>query len=80
MSEYRIYTLDELGRLSFPEELSASSDQQALEVTRQMNFRKCEIWRGRWLVASADANDLPPQAKSSPEARFVTALDNDLSV
>ncbi len=53
-----MYTLDELGRIGFAEELFAKSDQQALDAAWQKSFRKCEIWRGRRLVASLDANDL----------------------
>ena len=52
MSNYRIYYLDERGGLGFPEELSATSDQQALEEAHLKKFRKCEIWEGRRLVAS----------------------------
>ena len=52
MSSYRIYYLNERGGLGLPEELSATSDQQALEEAHLKKFWKCEIWDGRRLVAS----------------------------
>jgi len=58
MSSYRIYYLDERGGLGLPEDLSATSDQQALEEEHLKKFRKCEIWDGRRLVASLDGHRL----------------------
>jgi hypothetical protein len=59
MAEYRIYLLDEQGSLHSPEELEADNDQQALETARLITrFQKCEVWKGRRLIASLDGQRL----------------------
>ena len=55
--EYRMYTLDELGRIGFPRKVLADGDEQALDQIHGMNlnFRKCEVWDGQRMVAALDA-------------------------
>jgi hypothetical protein len=50
--------LDTYGRLVLPEELSVSSDAEALKAAQLMKFQKCEIWQGRRLVASLNGQRL----------------------
>jgi hypothetical protein len=49
-----MYTLDESGRIDFPQEILADGDQQVLATIRAMkrNFRKCEVWNGHRMVAA----------------------------
>ena len=56
MAEYRMYTLDQAGRIGLAEQILADSDQQALEKIREMElkFRKCEVWDGHRMVAALD--------------------------
>jgi hypothetical protein len=60
MPDYRIYCLDGAGTISFAEELSASSDEEAIAKAHQLKRKtlKCEVWRGRKLVATLSTQDL----------------------
>jgi hypothetical protein len=57
MAEYRLYTLDERGRIGLARQILADGDQQALAKVSEMNlnFRKCEVWDGHRMVAALDA-------------------------
>jgi hypothetical protein len=62
VSEYRLYTLDELGRISLPEPIIADGDSQALARARGLisHAKMSELWKGNRLVATlgnaSDAN------------------------
>jgi hypothetical protein len=60
MSEYRMYTLDGLGRIGLPEPLLADGDSDALAQVRELaaNAKRCELWEGRRLVAALSDGDL----------------------
>jgi len=60
MPDYRIYCLDGAGKISFAEELSASSDEEAIAKAHRLKQKalKCEVWQGRRLVATLSAKDL----------------------
>ena len=53
MASYRMYSLDERGRLGFGEEFEASSDRQAISVISELkpNAQQWEVWESRRLVA-----------------------------
>ena len=45
MREYRLYTLDGAGRITQAHEISASSDEDALAIARELKLTsKCELW------------------------------------
>lgn len=54
MRTYRLYRLDEWGRIGFAEDIQAETDQEALNlaVDESPNPKKCELWEGRRLVAT----------------------------
>ena len=60
MPDYRLYSLDEFGKISFGEELTANRDEDAIAKASDIKRRtlKCEVWQGRRLVATIDAEDL----------------------
>lgn len=53
---YRVYTLDEWGRIGFAEDFQAESDEQALWLASDVSprARRRELWEGRRLVATVD--------------------------
>ena len=55
MRNYRIYILDEWGRIGFAEDLQAMTDEAALALAAEVNprARKYELWEGRRLVATS---------------------------
>jgi hypothetical protein len=60
MADYRVYCLDRAGRITLAEELSAHSDEDAVAQARALKRHtlKCEVWKGRKLLAKLDAEDL----------------------
>lgn len=56
MAEYRLYTLDELGRIDLPEPIIADGDRQALAKARRLisHARISELWKDNRLVATLD--------------------------
>jgi hypothetical protein len=60
MSNYRLYYLDDDGRIGLPEWFNAPDDQDAIRHARVIkpHARKCEIWAGHRLVAQMDAHNL----------------------
>jgi hypothetical protein len=59
MAEYRMYTMDMLGRIGLAESIIAGGDAQALATARRLaaNARLCEVWKGNRLVASFNDRD-----------------------
>jgi hypothetical protein len=60
MPDYRIYCLDGAGKISFAEELIASSDDEAITKAHRLKQKalKCEVWQGRRLVATLSTQGL----------------------
>jgi len=58
MTEYRVYTLDRLGRIGLAEPIIAAGDAEALAKARRLaaNAKRCELWKDNRLVASLDNN------------------------
>lgn len=59
MAKYRMYSLNEFGRISYAEDLDAEDDQQAVALVRELSpkARICEVWESRRLVATIKAGD-----------------------
>jgi len=57
---YRMYSLDEHGRIGLSEEAEAGSDREAIALLRELkpNALKCELWEGRRLVATIHGREL----------------------
>jgi hypothetical protein len=52
MAEYRLYCLDETGRISTAHDMEAPSDEDAIREARAMKIEvKCELWEHERLVA-----------------------------
>jgi hypothetical protein len=60
MPDYGIYCLDAAGKISFAEELIASSDEEAIAEAHRLKQKalKCEVWQGRRLVVTLSTQDL----------------------
>jgi hypothetical protein len=61
VASYRMYCLDEAGRInSFAEEIIADSDKEAISKVREMKPEalQCEVWKGKRLVTSLRRQDL----------------------
>jgi hypothetical protein len=60
MADYRLYCLDNAGRISLADWIEADTDDEAIEKARerQQGARKCEIWERRRLVRTLNAQDL----------------------
>ena len=60
MREYRLFCLNDLGSLDFVETIMAADDKGAIREARHLKrrARKCEVWEGRRLVATLEADDL----------------------
>lgn len=58
MADYRMYSLDEFGKISYAEYISAPTDVAAIALAREIrpDSRKSEIWQGRRLVATVAAS------------------------
>jgi hypothetical protein len=59
MAEYRMYTLDRLGRIGLAEPVQAESDGQALAKVRELRptALKWEVWKGNRLIATLDDHE-----------------------
>ena len=58
---YRYYRLDGDGRLHFAEWFSGESDEQAIEqIQAKHPNAKCEIWKGKRLVAKLSPSRFSP--------------------
>ena len=59
MAHYRLYSLEDGGRLGLPEDLVAASDGEAVSKVRELkpSALQCEIWKGRRLVTSLRRQD-----------------------
>jgi hypothetical protein len=64
MGEYRLYCLNDRGRLGLAELIPADSDEEAVSKARELkaNAQKCEVWCENRLVAALNAADLTFQA------------------
>ena len=60
MSEYRIYSADDVGRMALVGRFVANDDEEAINLAREMakGARTCEIWHENRLVATLGAKDL----------------------
>ena len=60
MAEYRLYSLDGVGRIDLSEVIQASTDGEAVAKACELKpgTLKCEVWEGSRLVATLDAQDL----------------------
>lgn len=57
MPEYRLYCLDGANRITRAEQISAKSDDAAVDAARAMNLPvKCELWHRDRLVARISAH------------------------
>ena len=68
MSLYRMYSLDEFGRISFGQDYEAATDEQAVELVPEIkpNARQWEVWEQRRLVAeSVREEPVSPALKSA---------------
>lgn len=54
MLVYRVYSLDDGGRVGFPDEVKADNDDAAMALARELlpHVVKCELWQDRRLVAT----------------------------
>jgi hypothetical protein len=62
MPQYRLYGLDELGRMIHVEEITAPSDGDAIDAAKA--FKKptnCELWSRAGLVATVPAAPEAPK-------------------
>lgn len=52
---YRYYRLDRWGNLHLPDEVEASSDDEAIQlVSSRHPSERCEIWNGKQMIADLD--------------------------
>jgi hypothetical protein len=60
VASYRLYCLDQTGRISLADWIEATDDTDAIRQAHQLrrDARKCEVWEDRRLVAHLDSNDL----------------------
>jgi hypothetical protein len=60
MAHYQIYCMDRPGHISLAQAIDAESDEQAIEKAKaaKANAIKCEVWQGKRMVATLDAQDL----------------------
>jgi predicted RNA methylase len=60
MWAYRLYQLNEAGKYSGPAEVvTAETDEEAIQVARQMTGHQFELWHQRRLVASSELEVAP---------------------
>jgi hypothetical protein len=61
MADYRLYCLDGAGRISLADWVQADSDEEAVGKARTMmgEALKCELWQGKRLVATLEAEHRP---------------------
>ena len=56
MTDYRLYCLDEHGKIAEAEWIEASSDYEAIVIARAKRLSvNCELWEGSRLVANVPA-------------------------
>jgi hypothetical protein len=56
MPDYRLYCLDELGKIAQAEWIEAGSDDEAIVIARAKQLAvDCEIWEGNRLIANVPA-------------------------
>lgn len=67
MARYRMYSLDAFGRIGYAEELSASTDEEAIATVREIEptSKVCEIWDGRRLVATLKDQQVSAELSSA---------------
>jgi hypothetical protein len=67
MGAYRLYCLDDAGRIGLAEWLEASDDDDAIEQAQHLKngARICEVWRGECLVATLGTKELGLRATVS---------------
>lgn len=72
MSDYRLYSLDGAGSISFADWIRADDDEHAVRQARKLKSSalKCEVWQGSRLVATLGSNDLAGDLDSAPPAAF----------
>ena len=60
MVAYRLYCLDGGGNIEVADNFEAPGDDEAVAEARQMKngALKCEVWAGKRLVATLNAQDL----------------------
>lgn len=57
MAEYRLYCLDDAGRIARRHEFEAADDAAAIKAAREIESRdSCELWSGKRKVALLPAN------------------------
>lgn len=57
MTDYRLYGLDGVSKVSSGEWFEAEDDETAIEVARTlMDGHDCELWQGKRLVARIEHN------------------------
>jgi len=63
MGTYRLYYLDDAGRIGLAEWFEATDDDDAVEQAQHLKngARKCEVWRGDCLVATLGTEELGPR-------------------
>ena len=58
MAEYRLYRLDGANRITRAEAVIATSDKDAIDISRGMKLPvKCELWHRDRLVARIPGNE-----------------------
>ncbi|MFD1611663.1 hypothetical protein ACFSCW_07610 [Sphingomonas tabacisoli] len=70
MFQYRLFCLDDQGKILHPHVFHAEGDDAALSLARDRQHRQhaCELWRGTKLIASlpaqsdAAAQPIPPSS------------------
>jgi hypothetical protein len=57
MARYRMYSLDEYGRIGFAEEISADDDREAILMAEELKGTalQWELWEGHRLVAEINS-------------------------
>ena len=60
MSNYRLYSLDGMGRIDLAEWIEAADDNDAIRQARvlKQHALKCEVWERNRLVARLNAQSL----------------------
>ena len=60
MEGYRLYCLDDAGRIALAEWLDASSDEDAVKQAQALKngARRCEVWQRTRLVAELGTEEL----------------------
>ena len=81
MSDYRLYSLDGAGIISFADSIRAADDEDAVRQARELksNALKCEVWHGTRLVAALDTNDLAGGTDSGSLAVFASRCGDEAS-